>query len=201
MRKLITSAFILLFSGVVSAQDSDYVRPQQPKLLSTDRVSATITAGAGVSFLNSSTPAYGTFVAPKINYQLSPKFQLQLGFMHYELSGAAFYPLNSSEALINRSNKAVSGNLMMVGGNYQLNKKVGINGSVMLDVTGNNSNNAFKAASLGLDYKVSEHSTISVQTILSGGNGNYYNNPFMNPAGSSGNMFGTGFNSGFSAIH
>ncbi|MBA3706105.1 MAG: hypothetical protein H0W84_09460, partial [Bacteroidetes bacterium] len=172
MKKLISSILFLFCVSAMMAQTStvDYYQPSKQKLLSKDRVSASISMGAGVSFLNSSrNAAYTTFIAPQIAYQLNSKFKLNIGLMHYSLTG------NSVMMNNNETNKSVSGNLLFVGGQYQLNKRLIMSGAVMTDV--NNFNRNLKAASLGLDYKVSEHSTIGIRATVLQGNSDYYMNP------------------------
>ena len=202
MRKLITPVLFLFCVSITVAQTTseDYYNPSKPKLSAQDRVSASMTMGAGVSFLNSTkNAAYTTFVAPKIGYQLTPKFKLNVGLMHYTATGNTFMWMNRNEAIYNASNKTVSGNLLFVEGQYQLGKRMIMSGAMMYDANGFNANkqNNYKAASLGLEYKVTEHSSIRFQTTISNGQGNYYNNP--NPFPSSGfNSFGTGFSNGSS---
>ncbi len=167
MKKLFASA--LIFSSVFAVGQTTtedyYGSPSKPKLLSKDRVSASFMAGTGVSFSNTNkSTSFTTYIAPKINYRLTKKFSLDLGFM------------NRNEAIYNPSNKNVSGNLIFVGGEYQLNPKMIVSGAVMTDVNSLNKQNAYKAASLGLDYKVSAHSTIGFKATISSGQGNYYNN-------------------------
>jgi hypothetical protein len=200
MKKLIIPILFLFCGSAIIAQTTteDYYNPSKPKLISPDRVSASMTMGAGVSFLNSTkNAAYTTFIAPKIGYQLSSKFKLNIGLMHYTVTGNTFMPLNQNEIIYNTSNKTVSGNLLFVEGQYQLNKRMIVSGAMMVDANEFNVNKKdnYKAASLGLEYKVTEHSSIRFQTTISGGQGNYYNNP--NPFPTSGfNSFGTGFSNG-----
>jgi hypothetical protein len=175
-------SFLLIFSSfsaIAQTTSEDYYgSPAHPKLLSKDRVSASITAGTGVSFTNGSkATSFTTYIAPKINYQLSKKFSLDLGFMHYMSSPNSLMYMNRNEAIYNPSNSNVSGNLVFVGGEYQLNKKTIVSGAVMTDVNSINKQNSYKAASIGLDYKVSEHASIGFKATISNGQGNYYNNP------------------------
>jgi predicted porin len=186
MKKLISGFLLFAASTQLMAQSSsdDYVRPSHNKLGFRERVTTTITSGAGLSFSKSGS-AYGAYIAPKINYQLTEKLRLNVGFMHYNLSGSTFMPLSRTEALYNGSRSAVSGNLVMIGGDYQLNKRVMISGAVMTDVNtiAGKQNESFKAASLGIEYKTSNNSSIRVETTISNGNGNYMNSPSggMNP--------------------
>lgn len=165
---------------VAQTISDDYYNPSKPKLVSKDRVSASISMGAGVSFLNSTkNTSYTTFIAPKIGYQLSSKFKLNIGLMHYTAAGNTF--MNQNEAG-NTGNKTFSGNLLFVEGQYKLNKRTIMSGAVMYDANGFNASkqNNYKAVSFGLDYKLSEHNSIGFRAILSQGSGNYMLNPKTN---------------------
>lgn len=182
MKKLITFTLFLVSASFLGAQNTteDYFTPSKPKLLSADRVSASISAGAGVSFLGSSkNTAFTTFIAPKIGYQLSNRFKLNVGLMHYSITGNTFMPINQNEALFNSNNKSRTGNLLFVEGQYQLNKRVAVSGAVMYDANNfANRQNNFKAISVGMDYKVSKRSTLSFRTIVSQGDSPYLNGGF-----------------------
>ena len=182
MQKLITFTLFLFGASFLGAQTltDDYFNPSKPKLLSKDRVSASISAGAGVSFLGSSkNTAFTTFIAPKIGYQMTEKFKLNVGLMHYSITGNTFMPLNQNEALYNPNNQKRTGNLLFVEGQYQLNKRVSVSGAVMYDANNiTNKQNNFKAISVGMDYKVSKHSTLSFRTQISQGNSSFLNNGF-----------------------
>ena len=179
MKKLITFTLFLVSASFLGAQvvTDDYYSASKPKLLSADRVSASISAGAGVSFLGSSNnTAFATFIAPKIGYQVSEKFKLNVGLMHYSITGNTFMPLNQNEALYNPNNQKRTGNLLFVEGQYQLNKRVAVSGAVMYDANNiANRQNNFKAVSVGMDYKVSKNSTLSFRTQISQGESPYYN--------------------------
>lgn len=179
MKKLITSILFLYCSSVIVSQTAtDDYYSSKPKIDSADKVSTSITMGAGLSFLNSSKSSlYTSFIAPKIGYQITPKFKLNLGFMHYSASGNTFMQLNPNESILNASNNTVSGNLIFVGGDYQLNPRLIMSGAVMMDVNNQSSKqNNFKAATVGLEYKVSEHSSIGFKASVSQGSGDYYLN-------------------------
>ncbi len=159
-----------------TASDDDYTA--NPKKISKDRVSTSISMGAGLSFLNSTkNTVYSTFVAPKIRYQISHKFKLNIGLMHYTASENNFAPLNPQESVLNNGRKTVSGNLVFVGGEYQLNPKLIMSGSLMVDANDvRTKQNNFRAATLGLDYKISENSSIGFRTTVSQGNSDYFIN-------------------------
>ncbi|MGZ4034373.1 MAG: hypothetical protein ACXVNN_03075 [Bacteroidia bacterium] len=206
MKKLITSTLFLFCASLIIAQTAtdDYYQKPNTNFLSKDKVSGSISMGTGFSFFNSSkNGAFTTFIAPKIGYQLTKKFKLNVGLMHYTMTGNAFMPLNQNEALLNNSNKSISGNLLFVEGQYQLNKKLMMSGSVMYNATPSiNKNNNFKAVAIGMDYKLTEHTSIGIRASISQGNNSpYYNNrmggtnvgayPMMQ------DMFGTGFGQDF----
>jgi hypothetical protein len=196
MKKLITLSLFCLFAISLSSQtaEDDYYTGTKPKLLSKDRVSASISAGAGVSFLNSSkNTAYSTFIAPRISYLVTNRFKLNIGLMHYTVTGNMFTPASQNESLLNNRNKNISGNMIFVEGQYLLNKRTVLSGAVMVDANNYSKQNTnFKAATLGLDYKVSKHSSIGIRATVSQGTGDYFNpstrsfdyNPFtQNPWG------------------
>jgi hypothetical protein len=205
MKKLITSTLFLICASIAVAQTTtdDYYQAPKSNFLSKDKVSGSVSMGAGVSFLNSTkNTAFTTFIAPKIGYQLTNKFKLNVGLMHYTVTGNTFMPMNQNEAFLNSGNKTVSGNLIFAEGQYQLNKKVILSAAVMTDVNSfSNKQNNYKAISLGMDYKVTEHSTIGFRANVSQGNSPYSNNriggssfgtyPMMQ------DMFGTGFGQDF----
>ena len=178
--KKIALLFLSLYSITMLSQTvtDDYYSASKPKLISRDRVSASMSLGTGVSFMNGSNTAFTTYIAPKISYAITPKFSLKLALLHYTVSGNTFMPMNRNEALFNTSSNPVTGNLIALGGSYKLNKRFTLSGAVITDasVIANKQNN-FKAVSMGLEYKVSNHSSIYLQTTISSGQGNshYYN--------------------------
>lgn len=185
--------FALLGVSSVAQTTGDYFSPAKPKLSVADRVSASVEAGTGLSFVNSKMAGVTTFLAPKINYQLSSRLRLNIGLVHYTCTPNTAFFMNRNEAVFNPGNGNVSGNLIMAGGDYALTKKMTLSGAVMTDVNSLNStrpNTNFKAASIGLDYKVSEHSSIGFRATVSEGQRTYYNNAA--PAGAF-NPVNTGF--------
>ena len=178
MRKLITFSLFLASTSFLGAQTTtdDYYKPAKPKFLSKDKVSGSISVGTGLSVSNNQTTALTTYIAPKIGYQVSERFKLNVGLMHYSVAGNTFMPVNQNEAFINSSNKTQTGNLLFVEGQYQLNKRVVVSGAVMYDANNiSNNKNNYKAVELGLDYKVSKHSSIGVKAVISQGDSPYYN--------------------------
>lgn len=204
MEKLITFTLLLFVASFIEAQNTseDYYTQTKPKSISKDRVSASISAGAGVSFLNSTNnAAYTTFVAPKMAYQLNENFKLTIGLMHYSISGNTFMPVNQNEAFLNSRNKTLTGNILFIEGQYKLNKRTTFAGAAMYDANNfSNKNGNLKGVAIGLDYKISKHGTISFQTIITQGETPYSTstngmNNFGNTSSfMSGQDFGSGLN-------
>ena len=199
MKKLITSISFLFCVSIILSQTTtdDYYNPAKRNFFSEDKVVTSLSMGTGVGFLNSTkSPAITTFIAPKIGYQLSPKFQLNIGLMHYTLAGNTFMPINNHEALFNTNNNSISGNLFFVEGQYKINKRFSMSGAVLMDANSFNKQNSYKAVSLGLNYKVAEHTFITLTTTVSKGQGNYFNaNDKANPY-----YYGNGNNDMFRSI-
>jgi len=200
MKKIIISSLFLTFSFCAIAQDATedyYTTPLRPKagLLSQERITTSIMAGTSVSFSNNKNSSVSTFIAPKISYQLTEKFKLNLGLAHFTSHPTLLS--NKSEGCFTANKKNSSADYLFVGGEYQLNKKIIVSGAIMastnsLTVKQNN----YKAVEIGMDYKVSKHSSIGIRAVVSDGNSNSMfdqgrnsneNRPFNN------NSFGNGF--------
>jgi hypothetical protein len=177
------SFFSVLFSvlslATIAQSTDDYYSPAKPKLQVKDRISTSVVLGTQVSFLNNSkTSAVSTFIAPALNYKISQKFTLNAGLIHYQVSPMTAVAISHNETLLNKDQRMHSGNLVFAGGTYQLNKKLSVNGAVMMDANSlNNRQNNYKAASLGMDYKISEHSSIGFKATVSQGSTDYDYNP------------------------
>lgn len=92
MRKLITlllvSTLLYLPTRAQPASD-DYALPKKKEAV-LDKVSASIGAGTGVGFGNGTKNAvFSSFVAPQLGYNLSSKWKLNIGMVHYTLSGSS----------------------------------------------------------------------------------------------------------------
>jgi hypothetical protein len=180
MKKIIVSSLFVASGFLANAQiaNDDYYPSLKPKLLSADRVSASLMAGTSVSFSNKYN-SVSTFIAPKISYQLTDKFHLIAGLIHY-----TSYPnslLQNGNEKNNCGQKNYSSNLVFAGGEYQLSTKLTVSGAVLTNASSiSNKQTNYKAASIGLDYKVSKHSSIGIQAGISQGSPDYIFNPAKN---------------------
>lgn len=183
MKKIIVSSLFMtfcLFAIAQNANDDYYNFSAKPKLLSKDRISASLMAGTSVFFTSDKTSSFSTFIAPKINYQISEKFRLNIGLIH-STSYPNFLLQTNDENLGTSNKKNYSSDLLFAGGEYQLNNKVTLSGAILTNTSSfNNKQSNYKAAAIGLDYKVSEHSSIGIRAGISHGDPNRMYDPKRN---------------------
>ncbi len=197
MKKLITPVLFLLFSLSVFAQTltNDYSNPKA-KLNSLDRVSASISTGAGFSISNSPNSFYSSYVASKIGYQLTKRIKLNVGLMHYTLTGSRFKPITQDDSFLAKVNEPFGGNLIYVQGQFQLTPRLIIAGTVVRSLFNNYAPNAiptsFNSTTLGFQYKISDKASFGIGTTISTGNPNYNNDMNTRMPGN------TNFSNGFS---
>lgn len=187
MKKLITFVYLIftVVSGIAQVDSTDYAKKETPHKSAADRVSASINMGTGVAFTNSrpSSAALGIYIAPVIGYQLTQKFKLNFAFVHYYVNGGSYINNGSRDNLFLYGSPATySGNLVQLGGQYQVNPKTMLSGGVLYNLnTVPSTQNNYKGATLGIDYKLTPHSIISVRTTVIQGNTcpqPYLNDPF-----------------------
>lgn len=111
---------------------------------------------SGVSMTSFDGNFLGTgFVAPEIGYKITDKFSLIGGF-------AASYSMLPS--LYSEGNNNFMNYYFYAGGEYQLSPKISIRGCAALKL------NSYSKPSFdghfGIDYKISEHSTISLDVHI-----------------------------------
>ncbi|MDF2438107.1 MAG: hypothetical protein K0Q95_2483 [Bacteroidota bacterium] len=177
MKTFFTSFLILIAVLDLSAQEDDYNRPKS-KLKPADRISASVSAGTSVSFSRNTTgSSFSTFIAPTLKYKLTERFSVTGGLFHYNLAPNSIYS-NRTESIMNNTRVNSSGNLVFAGAEYKLNKKLLLSGAMMVDAQNKTLNrNNYKALSLGMDYKLSEHSSIGFRATVSEGSTDYMFDP------------------------
>ncbi len=170
MKKLITSVclFYVALSAIGQVDDMDYSKNGSRKNV-TDRITASVSMGAMTGFSKrSSTYSYSynsTYIAPAIGYQLTKKFTLNAGFIHYTIHNPFLNELQHN------TNIPYSGNLIQIEGNYQFNERMTVSGGILYNIRpGLSKQTNYKAATLGLDYKVAPHTTFSIRTTVIQGN-------------------------------
>lgn len=180
MKKLITSFFLLFIAFLSSAQNDTSYYTQRNKSVK-DRLNASISGGAGVMVFNPKSTSSYSYVAPSFQYQLGSKFTVSAGLIHFNVTGNPFINRNIGDNKYLNNNKTFSGNILQVGGLYKLNDRLTVSGSVLYQVNPPSYKQTnFNSTSFGLDYKVTQHTTLSIKTnIIQGNNLNslYYSNP------------------------
>jgi hypothetical protein len=198
MKKLITSGFLFIIavSGMAQEDKDDFYKKPLSHSVISDRISASLFMGAAVTATNfrSAPVTSSTYIAPCIGYRFTEKFKLNVGVLHYTVNGDSYVPIISGENKFPTGRQYYSGNLFTLEGQYKLNNQLILSGDLMYDANPLlNKQHTFKAASLGLDYKVSDHTTLSVKTAIIQSNG--YNSPFgmnqMPPMGTRSTLFNT----------
>ena len=183
MKKLITFIFLssIAISSIAQSDTSYYTNPNKWSATKPNRVNAAVSLGGGVSFFNSKYASTYTFIAPSIKYRVSPKFAVCAGLIHYNLTGNRFITGGITDNNYLNRNTSFTGNIIQVGGMYELNNRLTLSGSVLYQAPSftNRNQKSMNATSLGLEYKVNPSTTISIQTNISQGNtlNPYYNNP------------------------
>lgn len=188
MKKLITlvCAFFIAVSAIAQVDYVDSSKREQKRSTFTDRVGVSITMGTGVGFSNlKSSPTFvSTYIAPSVNYALTSKFKLNFGLIHYNVSGSSFIDRRFGDNRFPTGNRMYSGNLLQLEGQYLVNEKTRVSGGILYNVNPlSTAKNNYKGATIGIDYKVTPHTTFSVRTTIIQGKGSTYspysNNPFV----------------------
>ncbi|HEX8517332.1 MAG TPA: hypothetical protein VF868_14140 [Bacteroidia bacterium] len=177
--RIVNYLLVLAFYGTVSRayaqEQDDYFKPQKAYKLK-GRMSASVTAGTGVSFINNSRSLASTFIAPKLNYKVNEKLSLTGGLIHYSFAPGNSFSIRNERSANSRN---YQGNILFAGGEYNLNKRVLLSGAVLTNADANPENN-FKAASFGVDYKLTGRSTIGFRATVSQGSADYLSDPGNN---------------------
>lgn len=184
MKKLITllCVFLITFCGHAQSDTTHYLPKSKWAPLSTANIHAAVAAGAGVSLFNSGQTSTFTFIAPSVQYQFNKKFAFSAGVLHYNITGSPFINRGFGENYYGNNSKNYTGNIVQVGGIYEMNARLSFFGSGMYQVNPyyNRTNVHFNSTSLGLNYKVNEHTSFSIKANII--RGNTTNSLYCNPA-------------------
>jgi len=126
----------------------------------------------GTSYIASShkNGMFSTYVSPEMNYQLTSKFSLNAGIM-FMSSSIGIVQSKNSETYQNGLYQPFTGTVVYAGGSYQLNDRITLNGTAYTQLSNpllqkgftNSNQNNIKGVGLGIDYKLTEHSSFSIQ--------------------------------------
>lgn len=174
MKKLITLCGLisLAISGLAQSDYADSSKAPARRPAVSDRISLSLYTGAGVGFTGKSVTTSATYLAPVIGYRFTPKFKLNAGFLHYNINGNAFVNRGFANNPNAESRNAFSGNLILAEGQYACNPRTTVSGGVLYNIPALSAKHVnYRGATLGLDYKVTPHTTFSIRTTLIQGSG------------------------------
>lgn len=131
---------------------------------------------------------FSTFISPKISYDINPKLRITVGSVlsKTNINGAEIY--NIWEGKARKINANVNSNLMYAEGQYMVNDRLIISGSIFYEKNdfGNMDNSGMhpsafnfgdsKGGSIGFDYKINEKTSLSGEIQYSEGRNPYRNN-------------------------
>jgi len=143
---------------------------------------------AGTSFITgfqNRGSALSTFITPQFSYPLSKRFTIDAGFAIVNTSFNANFSGNNETPKKSFANNYTS-TLIYAGGKYFLNERFTLSGQAYTQVGAfeNNDyqkkklNNNIKGATFGVDYKITENSSIGIHLNYSNGNSPFYNNSY-----------------------
>ena len=135
--------------------------------------------------------SFGTYVAPHFSYPLSKRFSISAGAY---IAGVS--PIARTEPVTMNGypySPLYPRSLIYAEGAYQLTNNLTVSGTVYREVNAFNQNPAYpgynaglRGVIMGVDYKINDHAFIRGEIEFSNGRRSYFNDPFMNPAGSRG---------------
>lgn len=161
-----------------------------------------VSIGSSVMGGFNGSPLFSTFIAPQLNYKLTDKWSVGGGLIvrNYSLGGARTL---SNEQTTTSLPQNITQSLFFVHGSYQATNRLMINATVYksFDSGGflgyqnqvNAFNQNFKGIMVDVNYKITEHSYISIGLDYSDG----ANNPFLNRSYNNSSFMGNGFNGVF----
>jgi hypothetical protein len=171
-RIIILSIFGTLFLSSASiAQNFKTSDSLKKSFIAEKPMSFHMTAGtAFMSGFNKTGSLMSTYFAPELNYKLSKRFTLDAGLVVMNCSYNLFHPAGDAFQSRPFSNNFTS-TFLIAGGQYQLNDRITLNGQAYTQIntfaTKSDLDHVYdanmKGVKFGMDYKVSEHSTIGIE--------------------------------------
>lgn len=200
--------FVLLFSSEVffaqtNGQEDEYVLTQD-SLTTKDRLHYNFAVGVGVGFSNHGSNSLSTYYKPSISYDVSPKFKINTGLLY--VNSSANNVVLYSDYQYRLFSGSISDYYAYIGGQYQMNDKLSIGGSIFynvadfksyngLSVNHQGTNNGSWGYSANFKYKVTKGLTLEGQIrVTDSTHPNAFNN---NQMGMSNSFFGNGCGSPF----
>jgi predicted porin len=168
---------------VTPAGSPDVDITQQP----VKKVQYSLNAGTSFSFGTFKSSSY--YIAPQLTYQLTPKFRLNtsLIFINSNITAPGNATLNLGQNQACLFEQKTNETIVYASGDYQLNDKILITGSVIKNFNSPTSSkmeqagwrNSFQMMSMGLQYKITPNITLGAQFKVVQGD-NLYNPLYYN---------------------
>jgi len=191
MKKSFLFLGFMLFAGYLFAQQPYSNNRYRPGYDSLQLKKADYSLSAGTSFSTGAFQGSAYYVAPSVTYRVSPKFTVHstVYFINSNITSTSSPYLNlgdNQQRLFDRkSNEAV----VFASGNYQVNNRLLITGSVIKNFNttpGSNQNvealqNSFQMMSMGMQYKLTPNVTIGAGFKMIQSNNPYF--PYYNSYG------------------
>jgi hypothetical protein len=185
-RKIIITTLISLFLVNLYSQEKDETPVDSPKVNAKETAPDKLDyhLSVGTTFITSKGFGSGSasYVTPELTYKFTPRFHLNVGVMVLQSNFLVNrYSLMANEPSVVVKTKPSTNFLAFVSGDYLINDKLMVSGTLVKDLSGsggNNSaygNNNFQSMSVHLDYKLTKNITIGAGMHMS--NGNNYGYP------------------------
>jgi hypothetical protein len=187
MRKIIVFAVLFTFGFKLIAQ-IPVKNPHEGALindsLKSPRISGSLNMGTSIISTRGAGRGSSFFIAPEINYQFSPRFELNAGMVitqnNYSLPVEM---IGSDKSMVVRSVPVSNQNMFYASGNYLITPNILFSGSLVTSFPGSQGsqqnagwNNSFQIMSMGLTYKVTNSLSVgaSMSMVQSSVLNNYY---------------------------
>ncbi|MBN2667931.1 MAG: outer membrane beta-barrel protein [Bacteroidales bacterium] len=161
--------------GLVNVVEDSLVTKKSPW-------SSSVAIGASVGIGSGNSTMLSTYINPRINYQLTPRFQVSMGLMavrsHFD--NYTYYNFYESQTQVINAN--TNSAYFTLQGAYLLSENIKVYGGIMIGAqrmdmpNANFIENTPKAYQLGLEYKIGKHTAIQLEIQYHENNNPYHNN-------------------------
>lgn len=179
---------------VVKENHSDFDSEEIERYIADKKMKFGLDVGAFAGFSSYSGELFGTYVSPKVNYRLTPKFSLTVGGTFVTAYGSP-YNFSSNEGSFNNPQANFTRSFLYASGAYKLTDRLIISGTVYKEINAFNqypnasktNSNDYQGMIMGVDYKIGENFFIQGQIEISNDPYSRYHNPGSFGGGGFGN--------------
>ncbi|HBX49592.1 MAG: hypothetical protein A2W98_05980 [Bacteroidetes bacterium GWF2_33_38] len=172
--KILHTVLLTFLSLFLFAQQIDTV-----EILKSKKLNYSLQMGTSVTVFNKSS-YFNSFIAPKVSYQISPKFGLSLGGILMRTNFQPSIFVNSTSEINNHYSTAFNQNFLFVQASYSVNEHLSISGTVYQLVNKIPNNNSQRQRySIAADYKLKNGMSFGIE--LSNSDTPFVNNLSQSP--------------------